>query len=127
VVAFPHAGARTAPTLRTVRLSRAPRGAPATSKGVVTLKRPVTSVRKGATVATSGSIASVSGAVVYLQIRSGSGSWSNAVRATVKGTTLTAKVTLARKGGYQLRYAIAAGSGGRYAAGYSTAYGVRVS
>ena len=96
------------------------------ARTVVTLRRPATSVRKGRTLATSGTVTAVPGAVVHVQTRRGAGPWTTARRATVRGTTVTAALRLTRTGTYQVRYGLAAGTGARWTGDDSATHRVRV-
>ena len=91
----------------------------------MSLRKPVASAKRGGAVATGGTVSNVPGAVVYVQTRLGSGSWTQ-VRAKVSGTSVSGSVRLSRTGTWQVRYRLVDGSGSRWTGQYSTAYTVRV-
>lgn len=97
------------------------------SQAAVSLRRPATSVKRNTATAVTGSISPVPSPVVYVQVRKGSGAWSDRRRAVVRGTAVTGAVTFTGTGTYGVRFRLVTDTGSRYVGGYSGAYWVKSS
>jgi hypothetical protein len=96
------------------------------ARAALSLRRPVTAVKRSRSTAVAGTVSAVPSPVVYVQVRRGSGTWHDLRRAAVSGTRVGGTLRFAGAGTYQVRFRLATDSRYRYLGGYSAAYTVRV-